>query len=56
MLEVTVFDENGDKAPSFLGKVAIPLLTVCCFVFFYLIISLIYIQNMNYFQCYRFLR
>ncbi|XP_063044909.1 multiple C2 and transmembrane domain-containing protein 2 isoform X2 [Engraulis encrasicolus] len=28
ILEVTVFDEDGDKAPDFLGKVAIPLLTV----------------------------
>ncbi|XP_069841073.1 multiple C2 and transmembrane domain-containing protein 2 isoform X2 [Dendropsophus ebraccatus] len=27
-LEVTVFDEDGDKAPDFLGKVAIPLLSV----------------------------
>ncbi|XP_042352093.1 multiple C2 and transmembrane domain-containing protein 2 isoform X2 [Plectropomus leopardus] len=26
--ELTVLDENGDKAPNFLGKVAIPLLTV----------------------------
>ncbi|XP_062868413.1 multiple C2 and transmembrane domain-containing protein 2 [Trichomycterus rosablanca] len=36
VLEVTVFDEDGDKAPDFLGKVAIPLLSVhncqliCC--------------------------
>lgn len=29
VLEVTVFDEDGDKAPDFLGKVAIPLLSVC---------------------------
>uniref|UniRef100_A0A669CTF4 Multiple C2 domains, transmembrane 2a n=1 Tax=Oreochromis niloticus TaxID=8128 RepID=A0A669CTF4_ORENI len=28
VVELTVFDENGDKAPNFLGKVAIPLLTV----------------------------
>ncbi|KAF7670295.1 hypothetical protein LDENG_00018640 [Lucifuga dentata] len=28
VLELTVLDENGDKAPTFLGKVAIPLLTV----------------------------
>ncbi|XP_073328262.1 multiple C2 and transmembrane domain-containing protein 2 [Pagrus major] len=28
VLELTVLDENGDKAPNFLGKVAIPLLTV----------------------------
>lgn len=28
VLEVTVFDEDGDKAPDFLGKVAIPLLSV----------------------------
>ncbi|TRY86721.1 hypothetical protein DNTS_031469 [Danionella cerebrum] len=27
-LEVTVFDEDGDKAPDFLGKVAIPLLSI----------------------------
>ncbi|KAM9312681.1 multiple C2 and transmembrane domain-containing protein 2 [Gastrophryne carolinensis] len=27
-LEVTVFDEDGDKAPDFLGKVVIPLLSV----------------------------
>lgn len=27
-LEVTVFDEDGDKAPDFLGKIAIPLLSV----------------------------
>ncbi|XP_056427838.1 multiple C2 and transmembrane domain-containing protein 2 [Hyla sarda] len=27
-LEVTVFDEDGDKPPDFLGKVAIPLLSV----------------------------
>lgn len=30
VLEVTVFDEDGDKAPDFLGKVAIPLLSVSC--------------------------
>ncbi|TSL68189.1 Multiple C2 and transmembrane domain-containing protein 2 [Bagarius yarrelli] len=29
VLEVTVFDEDGDKAPDFLGKVAIPLLSIC---------------------------
>uniref|UniRef100_A0A3P9NIJ8 Multiple C2 domains, transmembrane 2a n=1 Tax=Poecilia reticulata TaxID=8081 RepID=A0A3P9NIJ8_POERE len=28
VVEVTVFDENGDKSPNFLGKAAIPLLTV----------------------------
>uniref|UniRef100_A0A8P4G6V6 Multiple C2 domains, transmembrane 2a n=1 Tax=Dicentrarchus labrax TaxID=13489 RepID=A0A8P4G6V6_DICLA len=28
VLELTVLDENGDKAANFLGKVAIPLLTV----------------------------
>ncbi|XP_061534272.1 multiple C2 and transmembrane domain-containing protein 2 isoform X2 [Phycodurus eques] len=28
VVELTILDENGDKAPSFLGKVAIPLLTV----------------------------
>uniref|UniRef100_A0A8C6WME9 Multiple C2 domains, transmembrane 2b n=1 Tax=Neogobius melanostomus TaxID=47308 RepID=A0A8C6WME9_9GOBI len=28
VLMVTVFDEDGDKAPDFLGKVAIPLLSV----------------------------
>ncbi|KAM9854245.1 multiple C2 and transmembrane domain-containing protein 2 isoform 2-T2 [Aulostomus maculatus] len=28
VVEVTVLDENGDRAPNFLGKVAIPLLTV----------------------------
>ncbi|XP_061577881.1 multiple C2 and transmembrane domain-containing protein 2 [Cololabis saira] len=28
VLELTVFDNNGDKSPSFLGKVAIPLLSV----------------------------
>lgn len=28
VVELTVFDENGDKAPNFLGTVAIPLLTV----------------------------
>ncbi|GAB1292209.1 Multiple C2 and transmembrane domain-containing protein 2 [Apodemus speciosus] len=28
VLEVTVFDEDGDKAPDFLGKVAIPLLSI----------------------------
>ncbi|KAM3870613.1 multiple C2 and transmembrane domain-containing protein 2-like [Diretmus argenteus] len=28
VVELTVFDENGDKTRSFLGKVAIPLLTV----------------------------
>ncbi|XP_056906909.1 multiple C2 and transmembrane domain-containing protein 2 isoform X2 [Takifugu flavidus] len=28
VIQLTVLDENGDKAPSFLGKVAIPLLTV----------------------------
>ncbi|XP_045893376.1 multiple C2 and transmembrane domain-containing protein 2 [Micropterus dolomieu] len=28
VIELTVLDENGDKAPNFLGKVAIPLLTV----------------------------
>ncbi|KAL8197528.1 UNVERIFIED_CONTAM: Multiple C2 and transmembrane domain-containing protein 2 [Gekko kuhli] len=27
VLEVTVFDEDGDKPPDFLGKVAIPLLS-----------------------------
>ncbi|XP_056317045.1 multiple C2 and transmembrane domain-containing protein 2 isoform X4 [Danio aesculapii] len=29
VLEVTVFDEDGDKAPDFLGKVAIPLVSAC---------------------------
>ncbi|KAM9351988.1 LOW QUALITY PROTEIN: multiple C2 and transmembrane domain-containing protein 2 [Symphorus nematophorus] len=28
VIELTVYDENGDKAPNFVGKVAIPLLTV----------------------------
>ncbi|KAK2842232.1 hypothetical protein Q5P01_012432 [Channa striata] len=28
VIELTVLDENGDKSPNFLGKVAIPLLTV----------------------------
>uniref|UniRef100_A0A3Q0SZW0 Multiple C2 domains, transmembrane 2a n=1 Tax=Amphilophus citrinellus TaxID=61819 RepID=A0A3Q0SZW0_AMPCI len=28
VVELTVFDENGDKTPNFLGKVVIPLLTV----------------------------
>uniref|UniRef100_A0AAY5ELR9 Multiple C2 domains, transmembrane 2b n=1 Tax=Electrophorus electricus TaxID=8005 RepID=A0AAY5ELR9_ELEEL len=28
VLEVTVFDEDGDKVPDFLGKVAIPLLSI----------------------------
>ncbi|XP_067301301.1 multiple C2 and transmembrane domain-containing protein 2 isoform X2 [Pseudorasbora parva] len=28
VLEVTVFDEDGDKAPDFLGKVVLPLLSV----------------------------
>ncbi|XP_059679643.1 multiple C2 and transmembrane domain-containing protein 2 isoform X3 [Gavia stellata] len=28
VLEVTVFDEDGDKPPDFLGKVAIPLLSI----------------------------
>ena len=28
MLELTVLDDNGDKTPSVLGKVAIPLLSV----------------------------
>lgn len=28
VLEVTVLDEDGDKPPDFLGKVAIPLLSV----------------------------
>jgi hypothetical protein len=31
VLEVTVFDEDGDKPPDFLGKVAIPLLSVSSF-------------------------
>ncbi|KAG2470520.1 MCTP2 protein, partial [Polypterus senegalus] len=32
VLEVTVFDEDGDKPPDFLGKVAIPLLSIkACF-------------------------
>ncbi|EMP35240.1 Multiple C2 and transmembrane domain-containing protein 2 [Chelonia mydas] len=36
VLEVTVFDEDGDKPPDFLGKVAIPLLSIrngeqCCY-------------------------
>lgn len=31
MIHLTILDENGDKAPSFLGKVAIPLLTVSLF-------------------------
>uniref|UniRef100_A0A8K9UNB9 Multiple C2 domains, transmembrane 2b n=1 Tax=Oncorhynchus mykiss TaxID=8022 RepID=A0A8K9UNB9_ONCMY len=36
ILELTIFDEDGDKAPDFLGKVAIPLLSIhngqpiCC--------------------------
>nr|KAF6410944.1 multiple C2 and transmembrane domain containing 2 [Rousettus aegyptiacus] len=28
VLEVTVFDEDGDKPPDFLGKIAIPLLSI----------------------------
>uniref|UniRef100_A0A3Q2NWL9 Multiple C2 domains, transmembrane 2a n=1 Tax=Fundulus heteroclitus TaxID=8078 RepID=A0A3Q2NWL9_FUNHE len=28
VVEVTVFDENGDRSPNLLGKIAIPLLTV----------------------------
>uniref|UniRef100_A0A673A0D1 Multiple C2 and transmembrane domain-containing protein 2-like n=1 Tax=Sphaeramia orbicularis TaxID=375764 RepID=A0A673A0D1_9TELE len=28
VLTVTIFDEDGDKAPDFLGKVAIPLLSI----------------------------
>lgn len=32
VIELTVLDENGDKAPNFLGKVAIPLLTVSLFM------------------------
>lgn len=28
VLLVTVFDEDGDKAPDFLGKAAVPLLSV----------------------------
>ena len=28
VLEVTIFDDDGDKAPDFLGKTAIPLLMV----------------------------
>ncbi|CAM4517816.1 unnamed protein product [Leuciscus chuanchicus] len=28
VLEVTVFDEDGDKAPDFLGKVVLPLLSI----------------------------
>ncbi|XP_068170218.1 multiple C2 and transmembrane domain-containing protein 2 isoform X2 [Antennarius striatus] len=28
IIELTVLDENGDKTPNFLGKVAVPLLTV----------------------------
>ncbi|XP_077424850.1 multiple C2 and transmembrane domain-containing protein 2-like [Vanacampus margaritifer] len=28
VLELIILDENGDKAPGFLGKVAIPLLTI----------------------------
>uniref|UniRef100_A0A8C3A274 Multiple C2 domains, transmembrane 2b n=1 Tax=Cyclopterus lumpus TaxID=8103 RepID=A0A8C3A274_CYCLU len=28
VLVVTIFDDDGDKAPDFLGKVAIPLLTI----------------------------
>lgn len=31
VLEVMVFDEDGDKPPDFLGKVAIPLLSVSYF-------------------------
>uniref|UniRef100_A0AAY4EYK9 C2 domain-containing protein n=1 Tax=Denticeps clupeoides TaxID=299321 RepID=A0AAY4EYK9_9TELE len=27
-LEITVFDEDGDKAPDFLGKISIPLLSI----------------------------
>lgn len=33
MVELTVLDENGDRAPNVLGKVAIPLLTVSFFKF-----------------------
>lgn len=28
VIELTVLDENGDKSPNVLGKVAIPLLSV----------------------------
>lgn len=31
MIALTLLDENGDKAPNFLGKVDIPLLTVSVF-------------------------
>lgn len=34
VLEVTVLDEDGDKPPDFLGKVAIPLLSVGAFLLF----------------------
>uniref|UniRef100_A0A8D0AAH1 Multiple C2 domains, transmembrane 2a n=1 Tax=Sander lucioperca TaxID=283035 RepID=A0A8D0AAH1_SANLU len=32
VIELTVLDENGDKAPNFLGKLAIPLLTVSLYM------------------------
>lgn len=39
MIEFTVLDENGDKSPNFLGKVAIPLLSVSvqhdCVTYYY---------------------
>lgn len=38
MIELTVLDENGDKSPTFLGKVAIPLLTVSVILLFTLIL------------------
>jgi hypothetical protein len=32
VLEITVYDEDRDKKIDFLGKIAIPLLKVKCFI------------------------
>lgn len=36
VLEVTVYDEDRDRSADFLGKVAIPLLSVSSYLFIYL--------------------
>uniref|UniRef100_A0ACB8E756 Multiple C2 and transmembrane domain-containing protein 2 n=1 Tax=Sphaerodactylus townsendi TaxID=933632 RepID=A0ACB8E756_9SAUR len=39
ILEVTVFDEDGDKPPDFLGKVAIPLLSPGSFILWHIFLD-----------------
>lgn len=44
VLEVTVYDEDRDRSADFLGKVAIPLLSVSFYHSYYLLNTVLYIS------------